>query len=100
MVESAPLEPGDSSAAANSESDCLAVRVAAGELIAAANSESDCLAVRVAAGELIAATYAPIGSTAASAPAASRVSFARGFSARTSTKHGISDSIAIPSAHQ
>ena len=63
-------------------------------------SESACLAMRLVAAGLIANPYTPIGSTAASAPAASRVSFARGFSARTSTRHGISDSSAIPSAHQ
>ena len=44
--------------------------------------------------------HAPSGSTAASALVASRLSRARGFSARSSTRHGINDSTQMPTDHQ
>ena len=49
---------------------------------------------------LVPLRYAPSGSTAASALAAARLSRARGFSARSSTMHGISPSAAVPNDHQ
>ena len=45
-------------------------------------------------------TQAPSGSIAASAFAAPLVSFARGFSARSSTRQGISPSAAVANDHQ